>query len=246
MVCKRNTNVAATGQPDIAGIPQVGETLTATIGDIADENGLASFPSGFGIQWVRVDGTTETDISGATSSTYVTRAADLDKALKVRVSFTDGDGYAEGPLVSDPVVVFETGSCISDADWCTLMTVGQNGATYGFSPASTDPGALGDTTVEFGGGTWTVNRIHFSDSATDTVDIGLDEAYLPSGTIVQFDRTQFTADASSEGTSNRTARVERPLGLRLGGRPASVGQPAFPARRNHRRGLRKRSRSRAR
>ena len=168
---------------------------------------------------MRVDGTTETDISGATSSTYVVRAADLDKALKVKVTFVDGDGYAEGPLVSDAVVVFETGSCLSDADWCTLLTAGQNGTVYGYWPANTDPGALGDTTVEYGGGTWTVNRIYFSDSATDTVGIGFDEAYLPSGTIVQFDRTQFTADASSEGTSTGRHEWNAPLGLRLGGRP---------------------------
>ena len=226
VVCKRNTNVAATGQPDIAGIPQVGETLTATIGDIADENGLASFPSGFGIQWVRVDGTTETDISGATSRTYVPRAADLGKRLKVRVSFTDGDGYAEGPLESDAVVVFETGSCISDADWCTLMTVGKNGTIYGFWPVNSNPGALGDTTVEFGGGTWTVSRIDLDDTA-DTVGIGFDQ-YLPSGTTVTFDETEFTADASSKETTTGRHEWAAPAGFVWGDRQQVVVSLRFP------------------
>ena len=41
-------------------------------------------------QWLRYH-----DISGATGSTYVVTNADIDKAIKIRVSFTDDDGYSE-------------------------------------------------------------------------------------------------------------------------------------------------------
>ena len=91
-------NDPATGAPAISGTAQVGQTLTAATTDIADADGLAS-PS-YGYQWVRVDGSNETDIAGATSGTYMPAAADVGKKLKVKVSFTDDDSNDE-ELTSD-------------------------------------------------------------------------------------------------------------------------------------------------
>ena len=86
-------NSAATGLPDITGIVRVEETLTTDSSGISDANGLTNVV--FTHQWVRsVDGT-DTDISGATSASYTLGDADLDRAIKVRVSFTDDDGYLE-------------------------------------------------------------------------------------------------------------------------------------------------------
>ena len=59
------------------------------------------FPSGYTFQWVRVDGVIEMDITSATSSTYTLTTAEVGKTVKVKVSFTDGEGTAENPLVSD-------------------------------------------------------------------------------------------------------------------------------------------------
>ena len=91
-------NDPATGAPAISGTAQVGQTLTAATTDITDADGLAS-PS-YGYQWVRVDGSNETDIAGATSGTYMPAAADVGKKLKVKVSFTDDDSNDE-ELTSD-------------------------------------------------------------------------------------------------------------------------------------------------
>ena len=95
-------NTAATGKPGIDGTPRVGQTLTATAGNMADDNDLPAtvFPAGYSFQWVQVDGTTETGIGGATSGTYVPVTGDVGKTLKVKVTFTDGDGYEE-TLTSD-------------------------------------------------------------------------------------------------------------------------------------------------
>ena len=95
------TNTAATGKPSISGTAQAGETLTAAKGTIADDDGL---PATLNYQWVRVDGSNETDISGATSSTYTLVAADVGKKIKVKASFTDNGGTDEGPLTSDAYV----------------------------------------------------------------------------------------------------------------------------------------------
>ena len=85
-------NSPATGQVAILGTAQVGQTLTV-MSAISDQDGLAN--ANFTHQWVRVDGATETDISGATGTTYTTVRADQGKTVKVRVSFTDDAGYQE-------------------------------------------------------------------------------------------------------------------------------------------------------
>ena len=95
----------ATGQPGITGTAQVGEVLTATVGDIADVDELPDpfFASGTTtVQWLRVDGGNETDIPSATDFTYTLVAADEGKTIKVKVvSFNDKTGFANGPLTSD-------------------------------------------------------------------------------------------------------------------------------------------------
>ena len=47
---------------------QVGQTLTASPGTIADADGLTT--PNYSYQWILVDGTDEEDISGATTATY--------------------------------------------------------------------------------------------------------------------------------------------------------------------------------
>ena len=92
-------NTSATGQPTISGTVQVGETLTADTSEIADEDGLTN--PGFTYQWARNDGATDTDIQGATASTYTLVSDDEGKTITVTVSFTDAEGNPE-TLTSDP------------------------------------------------------------------------------------------------------------------------------------------------
>ena len=87
------SNNPATGAPTISGTAQVGQTLTAATSGIMDSDGLAT--PGYTYQWIRVDGGTEADISGATSSTYTLVVADQGKTIKVKVSFTDDASNAE-------------------------------------------------------------------------------------------------------------------------------------------------------
>ena len=90
---RANTPNWATGAPTIGGNAQVGETLTAGISEIADEDGLEN--AVFSYQWVASNGTTDTNIAAATDSTYDLVAADAGKTIKVRVSFTDDAGNEE-------------------------------------------------------------------------------------------------------------------------------------------------------
>ena len=92
-------NSPATGAPTISGTAQVGETLTADPSGITDADGLDNVS--YAYQWLRNDGTTDTDIQGATSATYTLADADQGKAIKVRVSFTD-DANNQEMLTSTP------------------------------------------------------------------------------------------------------------------------------------------------
>ena len=94
-------NSAATGAPAISGTVQVGQTLTASTSGISDSDGLTN--ATFTYQWLSSDGASDSDISGASSSTYTLVESDEGKTIKVRVSFTDDRGHQE-TLTSTPTV----------------------------------------------------------------------------------------------------------------------------------------------
>ena len=83
-------NNPATGTPAITGTAQVGETLTAATTDIADEDGLTNVA--YSYQWLF---SRDTEIDGATGSTYTLQASDEGKITKVRGTFTDDAGNEE-------------------------------------------------------------------------------------------------------------------------------------------------------
>ena len=80
-------NTPATGAPTISGTAQAGETLTADISGISDEDGLTNVS--YSYQWIRSDGNDDTDIAGETGSTYAVSDEDVGNTIKVRVNFTD-------------------------------------------------------------------------------------------------------------------------------------------------------------
>ena len=71
-------NNQASGAPSITGTAQVGQTLTASTSWISDSDGLTN-PS-YSYRWLADD----TEIDGATSSTYTLQSSDNGKVIKVR------------------------------------------------------------------------------------------------------------------------------------------------------------------
>ena len=82
-------NSPATGQPAISGTAQVGGTLTADTSGISDADGLSN--ASFSYRWQADD----SDIAGATDSSYTLVDSDEGTAISVSVSFTDDAGNAE-------------------------------------------------------------------------------------------------------------------------------------------------------
>ena len=87
-------NRDATGAPTISGTPQVDQTLTADTSSIADEDGLTNVS--YEYQWIAE----ESDIEGATGSSYTLKGVQKGQTIQVRVSFTD-DADNDETLTSD-------------------------------------------------------------------------------------------------------------------------------------------------
>ena len=100
-----NNNNPATGTVRITGTPRLGWTLETHGRSIADAEGRRG---ALYFQWIRVDPVTEVEQNVSNPEapgvwwSYVVQEADVGKAIKVRVSFTDNAGNAES-VTSDAV-----------------------------------------------------------------------------------------------------------------------------------------------
>ncbi len=215
------TNSPATGAPTISGFPQVGNTLTAATSGISDSDGLTSVS--YSYQWIRVDGTTDTNISGATSSTYTLVAADSGKKVKVKVSFTDDASNAEElTSTATGTVAAAAAACTSGNAWCGTLTVGAdpktNGGAKGYCNSAsngdhgrcaTTYGALSDTDFTLNGVTYDVESVRWGTKAGKnklhlTLDKDLPSAHLSKLTL-KVDTHSFTLNnATKAGNPNTT------------------------------------------
>ena len=131
----------ATGLPVVTGVLEEGLTAAADITGILDAEGLTLVS--YSYQWIRSDAGTDANISGATDSTYVMQAADVGKALKVRVTFTDDDANAEmltssasALVASAPTTYLVKNLTQTGSDDLSIATETHDGA---------DPSANGDS-----------------------------------------------------------------------------------------------------
>ena len=119
-------NTPATGAPAITGTAQVGQTLTATVGDIADVDGLPDpflTDANTSFQWIRVaTDNSETDISGAMAGAYTLVADDQGTTIKVKVSFTGNNGFAETRTSAATAAVSAVAAAVVPADWSLKPT----------------------------------------------------------------------------------------------------------------------------
>ena len=148
-------NTPATGRPTISGVAQVGKTLTALKGTIADADSTTKADNGdtgyaYSYQWLRVDGGTDSPITGATASTYTPVAADVGKTVKVTVDFTDDGGTGEArtsnAYPSSGTIVSETLPELSFAP--NIVTVNEDAVSATLT-VELDPASTGTVTVDY-------------------------------------------------------------------------------------------------
>ena len=169
----RPPNSSATGAPTITGTAQVGETLTAHTGGIADADGVAN--ATFSYQWLADDA----EIAGATDHSYVPVADDEDKAIRVRVSFTDDRNFEESLTSTATAAVAPAAD--GSAAWSATLTVGSY--SEGFIRGFWEDLGIGALTTEvfiLDGVDYTVTKL--TDIGGNVVYLTLDK-YSSVGTI---------------------------------------------------------------
>ena len=164
MLAQTGANSPATGAPTISGTPAVGELLTADISNIGDSDGIAD--ADFEYQWIAFDGTTDSDISGATGETYRPLLAHLNQTIKVRVTFDDDEDNAES-LTSAPTAAV-TASTYGQVIWAATLTVEEEtvaaGTFFGFS--ITSRGSLEPYVFTHDGNSTTVTGLQYLEGGT--------------------------------------------------------------------------------
>lgn len=100
-------NTAATGRPSISGRVEIGQTLTAGLGNIADADDQPT-EADLQYQWQRQETTGGpppwTDIADARTSTYILSEADEGKPVRVKVSFDDQVTHVTETVFSEATV----------------------------------------------------------------------------------------------------------------------------------------------
>ena len=191
---------AAMGKLRITGAVEVGQMLTVSTSGLTDQHGNTKAENGdtgfaYTYQWYRVDAGAETEIPGATGSTYTQVQADEGKGIRVRVSFTDDAGNPE-TLASDvyrAVALLPAPRLPSvddpNAIWMATLTVANLGSNkYGYKGSRgglTDTAFtyLGDDTPLSGGSYQEVGTLYTIDelsyhTGTGKLVLSLDVAFV--------------------------------------------------------------------
>ena len=163
----------------------MGETLTADPSGIADADGLTN--ASFSYQWL-ADGA---EIAGATSSTCVPTADDEDKAIRVRVNFTDDRNHQESLTSAATAAV--AAAVDTSAVWSATLAAG---SIWGFSGFWEEAG-IGELTPQV----FTLDGVEYTVQAV--IDyVGLDlllilDKALPVGFTLQVDNATFSSEDAS-------------------------------------------------
>ena len=216
-------NTPAEGEPQISGIPEVGQTLSADTTAIADADGLEN--AVFQYQWLAEDA----DISGATGTTYTVVSGDVGQAIRVRVTFTDDAGHEE-TLTSAPTVVtaglqLQSATVNGTTLTLTYSEVLDTGVTLGTTPFAVSVNGSSRLLIAVGVGE--SNVLLLLSSAVEAGDTVIVYYTVPDGPdFIRDIRGRKAASFSGQAVANDTASV--PLTASAHDAPSSHnGQDAF-------------------
>ena len=166
------TNVP--GTIAISGTLLVGETLTATV---TDPNGATTVS----YQW-QADGA---DIVGATTGTYVLTGTEKGSVMSVTASYTDDDGFAEGPISDTLADIVYTAIVVGETTLQAAAAAAVDGDVIGLDSASGDD-YLDMAEVEF-----TANALRIQRTAGSTAVISGTTCIVFSGDNITVDGLVF-------------------------------------------------------
>ena len=211
------SNTPATGAPAISGTPLVGETLTADTSGIEDADGLDDVT--YSYQWIRSDNGADTDIAGATDSTYTLVSADQGNTIQVRVTFTD-DADNDETLTSAPTVEVAAKPNTAPTGLPTISGTAQVGETLTADTSGiADADGLTNVTFEY---QWLAGGSDISGATSSSYTLTASEQ----GQTIQV-RVSFTDDADNDEslTSEATVAVAAAPNRDATGAPTIGGTP---------------------
>ena len=208
-------NTPATGLPTITGTAQVGDTLTAVTTGIEDADGLDNVI--FSYQWIRNDGGTDTDISGATGSSYTLGDSDVDKTVKVRVSFTDDANNRETVTSAATAAVAARPNSLATGAPTILGTAQVEETLTADTSGIADEDGLTNASFAY---QWLADGADVSGATDSSYTLAVDD-----GSKVISVKVSFSDDAGNEedSTSAATAAVEAKPNTPATGAPTISG-----------------------
>ena len=135
-----NVNDDPTGSVTVTGTAQEDETLGIATSQIADEDGLGTFA----YQWNRAG----TAISGANGLVYTLTQSDVNSAITVTVSYTDGEGTAESVTSAATSAVANVNDATAGAVTIT-GTVAEDSVLTAVTSALSDEDGLGSFSYQW-------------------------------------------------------------------------------------------------
>ena len=213
-------NARATGSPIISDTtPTEGTAVTASTAGIADRNGLGAFS----FQWqTSSNGTTWTDVTGATTASFNPTQTQVGLQLRVLVSFTDQLGFAEQVISAATTVVGDLFNGVGNTADTFNGTAGADSAN-GNGGNDTLLGGAGDDTLNGGAGndsmvggagndTYVVGQtldrvVEIADDGIDTIQVA-NTAGFRSYSLEQLTNVEnlsATGNAAFTGTGNGLA-----------------------------------------
>ena len=190
---------------DIRGTARVGQTLSVDVSDIDAADGLTS--PVFTYQWLSSDGTTETEIPGATDDAYALTDADEGRSIRLRVTFIDDAGN-EMILTTAPTSAVAP---VPNTPATGLPTI--SGTVRAGETLTADTSGIDDedglTNVIFSY-QWLADDAEIQGAASSTYTLSDDDA----GRAIRV-RVSFTDDSGNEEscTASRRLRLHRPSQL---------------------------------
>ncbi|MEI8398737.1 MAG: glycine-rich domain-containing protein, partial [Actinomycetes bacterium] len=183
--------------PEVSGTTRTGSTLTATTG-----SWLGS-PTSYAYQWKRASsaGGSYSDISSATSSTYVLTDADIDKYIKVSVVATNGVGSSTAATsVATSVIVDLTDSVVPTATTPVATAIGYTFTISNYSSSYTYALTTTKGSVSRSTDAVTVTGLTAGESATVTIAVTRTN-YKPASKTVTGSATPATTTTTSTTTT---------------------------------------------
>ena len=219
-------NSPATGAPTISGTAQVGEALTTDTSGIADNDGLNNVS--YSYQWIRNDGSSDADISGATSGTYTLMDVDEGKTIRVKVTFTDAAGNEE-TLTSVATATVETAPNSPATGAPTISGTDQVGETLTADTTGiADADGLSGATFSY---QWVASDRSSDTDIADATDSTYTLVAADEGKTIKV-RVSFTDDAGTDETltSTETEAVSFAVQQQVANNPATGERQPSAAR----------------